>query len=320
MYTHDRLLALPSRFRRLPNSLWSRTWADGPCSKAWDTPAVRDTKPSASAQAVALARAHLHWIGVIDDPWAEDFLTPRYRRLALVLRRRPFTRYGRGPSFSFLAARTQFFDDVVTGAADDGVRQVVIVGAGYDSRARRLARPSLGFFEVDHPATQAHKRRMAPAHDAAYIPVDLASDSVSEALDTAGLDTAQPTVFVVEGLTMYLDETQVEGVFGELAKLAPTGSQLAANFTGRGGGAVSPLSRIAARAIRTAWRVRGEPTRYWATPEKVTALLFRAGWEPTEILNGPEVVSRHLRGTAMATTGVNTEVSCVSARRRPADT
>ncbi len=264
-----------------------------------------------------MARAHLHRLGFIDDPWAQSFLTPRYRRLALALRRRPLTRYGRGPSFSFLAARTRFFDDVVTGAADDGVRQVVIVGAGYDSRARRLARPSLNFFEVDHPATQAHKRRMAPAHIAVWVPVDLASDSVAGALEVAGLDTAQPTVFVVEGLTMYLDEAHVESVFGELARLAPPGSHLAANFTGRGGGAVSPASRIAAHVIRTTWRIRGEPTRYWATRENAVALLVRTGWEPTEILDGPEVVSRYLCGTAMATTGVNSEVFCVSARRRP---
>src|SRR4051794_17738665 len=115
---------------------------------------MRNSKPSSSAQTVTLTRAHLHRLKVIADPWAEYLLTPRRRLVVHILRRWPFASYGQSATFSFLAARTCFFDDAVRDAIRDGARQVVIVGAGFDTRAYRLQQPGVQFFEVDHPATQ----------------------------------------------------------------------------------------------------------------------------------------------------------------------
>src|SRR5688572_17697920 len=99
---------------------------------------------------VAVARAHLDRLGVVDDPLAAGMLTGRRRAVLRALGSPLLSRYGRSESFSFLAARTLFFDDAVTAALDAAIRQVVIVAAGYDSRAWRLARPSVRWFEVDH--------------------------------------------------------------------------------------------------------------------------------------------------------------------------
>ena len=63
-----------------------------------------------------------------------------------------------GGMHDYLAARTAFFDRTVVGALHQGVRQVVVGGAGYDGRALRYAKPGVRWFEVDHPATQADKR------------------------------------------------------------------------------------------------------------------------------------------------------------------
>src|SRR5207244_4775502 len=60
------------------------------------------TKPSSSAQHVALARAHLTWAGILDDRWAETMLRPGWARVAQVLRRPPLTRLGQNPSFAYL--------------------------------------------------------------------------------------------------------------------------------------------------------------------------------------------------------------------------
>ena len=65
-------------------------------------------------------------------------------------------------TLGFIRARTVFFDDAVLDAIDRGVKQVVILGAGYDGRALRFRTPGVQFFEVDHPATQVDKlRRLA---------------------------------------------------------------------------------------------------------------------------------------------------------------
>ena len=64
-----------------------------------------------------------------------------------------------------LAARTRFFDEQVLAALDRGIRQVVIAGAGYDDRALRFRSPGVRYFELDHPATQADKRRLLAADE-----------------------------------------------------------------------------------------------------------------------------------------------------------
>jgi len=99
---------------------------------------MRDSKASSSAATVTLARAHLHRLKIIDDPYAEATLSPRLKLTLYALQRWPFSSYGRSATFSFLAARTMFFDESVHEAIREGIRQFLSLGAGFDSRARRL--------------------------------------------------------------------------------------------------------------------------------------------------------------------------------------
>src|SRR5947209_8866540 len=116
---------------------------------------MRGTRPSNTAQYVAVVRTVLDRKGAIDDPVAGTLLTPAMSGLAAVLSTSAFRARTNSGVFAALAARTLFFDDEVTAALDGGIHQLVIVGAGYDSRAWRLSRPGVRFFEVDHPATPA---------------------------------------------------------------------------------------------------------------------------------------------------------------------
>jgi methyltransferase (TIGR00027 family) len=129
------------------------------------------TQPTVSSSAVnvALVRAHLTSLGVVDDPYARQMLPPNHRRVASALQLPGLRRLGQS-SFPYLAARTLLFDRFVRDALDGGVRQVVVLGAGFDSRAWRLARPGVTFFEVDQPATQADKRTRAPDGGPVYVP------------------------------------------------------------------------------------------------------------------------------------------------------
>lgn len=202
---------------------------------------MRESGPSTSAQTVAMSRAVLTAMSVIDDSLAERMLHRPQRVLAETFRLPVLKGLARSPTFSFLAARTRFFDEVVTAALDDGIRQVVIVGAGYDSRTWRLGRPEVRFFEVDHPATQRDKRRRAPPSDGpTYVPLDLVSDRLETGLPSAGFDPSTPAVFVLEGLIMYLPEHTVRVILTDLAGLSPPGGRLAVNFTVQGGGSVAP--------------------------------------------------------------------------------
>jgi methyltransferase (TIGR00027 family) len=275
---------------------------------------VRDGKASASAMTVALARAHLHWLGAIDDPHAGTVLTPRRKAVALAFRRAPLRDFGRSPTFGYIACRTRFFDDAVTQALDGGITQVVILAAGYDSRPLRLARTGVRWFEVDHPGTQAEKRRRLPVPTVTYVGLDLATGDLPDALRTSGFDEARPAVFLAEGLTMYLDRTTTRALATSLAGVAAADSRLAMDFS-RGGGSVSRPSQIVASAIRLSLEWRGEQRFDWADQATAVDLLGDAGWAVTESSGGPVLAERYLRATPLRIEGISPSAFCVGATR-----
>jgi methyltransferase (TIGR00027 family) len=157
------------------------------------------------------ARASRREGAICDDPWAGLLAGADGQHFA--------ARYDQAnPNMElWVAVRTAVIDDEVReqtrGPA--AMDQVVILGAGLDSRAARLGRAGVRFFEVDHPKSQEDKRErlaQAPAYpvDAAvYVACDLATDDFGDALAAAGFDMGRPAVIVWEGVVHYLTEEQV---------------------------------------------------------------------------------------------------------------
>ena len=132
----------------------------------------------------------------------------------------------------YLAARTSFFDRGVTGAIDCGVRQVVTGAAGYDGRSLRYAKPGVRWFEVDHPATQRDKlarlkRLGIAAAGVRFVEADFTRDPVAARLREAGLDADAPSLFLLEGVAVYLEPAVLENVLDQFRQVAAPGSQLA---------------------------------------------------------------------------------------------
>jgi methyltransferase (TIGR00027 family) len=267
------------------------------------------TGVSRSAQNVALARAHLTWLGVVNDPYARQMLPPDRRRAAAALQLPGLRLLGRHPSFPYLGARTLFFDDFIDDALDDEVRQVVIVGAGYDSRAWRLARPGVTFFEIDQPATQEDKRAKAPEGGPVYVPADVTDPQLAEKLVDAGFQTEAPTSFTVEGLTIYLTKEDVAALFARLADLATTGSRLAVSF--ESGFERQPITR---RLTHIYYGRAGEPLRFRLRAEDAPSFLAQTGWTMTTLLTDSDLEKEHLRGTKLAGR-LNTSSFVVAATR-----
>jgi methyltransferase (TIGR00027 family) len=270
----------------------------------WHAGAVRRSTPSSTAQNVALARSYLTWLGVLDDPFAQAMLRPRWALMDKVLRRPVAAWWGRNRTFSWLAARTRFYDDAVTEALDAGIRQVVVVGAGYDSRAWRLARDGVRFFEVDHPATQADKRGRAPENGPCYVPVELGVDALHEALPSAGFRTDRPSLFLAEGLTMYLTEPQVRDLLGALHRLGAPGSRLAVNFGLGVEAAAERRGRAGAAFHAVALALSGEHVHFRPTPGHATEVLTATGWTPERTHTAPELIRRYLTGSGLPVSGV----------------
>ncbi len=165
------------------------------------------------------------------DPFAERLAGPAGRRLlddALATSGEPATLQ--------IVVRTRYWDDALLAAAED-VKQVVILAAGMDARAYRLAWPEdTTVFELDQPDVIANKTELlatdTPRCRRVAIGVDLADDWPA-ALTAAGFDTAAPAVWLIEGLLQYLDETAVRTLFARIDRLSARGSVLLYDIVGK---------------------------------------------------------------------------------------
>ena len=277
-----------------------------------------DSRPSTTAQTVATLRARLTDEGLVDDPYAAGMLRPPWTALHRLGGRLP-ERVRHNSSSAYLAARTLAFDAAVTEALDEGVEQVVVLGAGYDSRSWRLARPGVRFFEVDHPVTQADKRGRAPVvpgvDGPTFVPLDLRTGDLAEALAAAGFRPDAPAVVTAEGLTMYLERDEAVGLLATVAALTTPGSVLAVNF-GVGYAAVPGTKSRRREGLTNALvRLRGEPIRFRPAPGEVPGLLAEAGWADVVVEDRP-LLSRRLAGTPLALVTL-TPYACVARARRP---
>lgn len=118
--------------------------------------------------------------------------------------------------------RKRFIEDTVRASLAAGCEQVVVVGAGFDTLAARLApaHPQARFIEIDHPATQRAKRRaIAQRHNLDFVAANLAEVRLQNALAGGAYRRDAPSVFVIEGLLMYLTDAQIAVLFAAIAEL-----------------------------------------------------------------------------------------------------
>ena len=134
---------------------------------------------------------------------------------------------------NFQGARTKYFDEYFRRAADAGVRQVVVLAAGLDSRAYRLSWPDgTTIFELDRPQVLDFKRAVLAGQDAQpraerrEIAVDLREDW-PQALRDNGFDAAKPSAWIAEGLLIYLPAAAEEQLFTGIDSLSCPGSHVA---------------------------------------------------------------------------------------------
>ena len=168
------------------------------------------------------------------DPWAEQLAGSDGHEIA----RRLDERFA--PMELWLALRVAYLDRLVGLAIDRmSIRQVVILGAGYDTRAARLPRVGVQFFEVDHPATQSAKQeRLAglagyPADAATYVTCNFEREDPIERLTASGFRATEPALVIWEGVVPYLTEPAVRATASRLAAGLDPRSLIAFDFVGK---------------------------------------------------------------------------------------
>ncbi|HKD88686.1 MAG TPA: SAM-dependent methyltransferase [Streptosporangiaceae bacterium] len=229
--------------------------------------------PSRTSQAVALTRVGL------DRPHSPEGDPEAQRKLCKDMQ---FS----APDWLLpsIEARTRFVDDQVIRAIDSGTRQIVICGAGYDDRALRFRTSGVRFFELDHPATQGDKARLlrsigAEAPGVTLAEVDFRSDDVAIALHRAGHEARMPTLFICEGLLVYLDRRTCHALLVALARSAAAGSVLVASLATHPDGLDSAEVASVANARRRAGDA--EPWQTILPVGEHLALVEQSGWTVT---------------------------------------
>ena len=203
-----------------------------------------------------------------------------------------------------VTCRSRYAEDRLADAVGRGIGQYVLLGAGLDSFAYRSPLADrVRVFEVDHPATQAYKRRVrgvaggggaaaagggaaaagagAAAADGGgvrFVAVDFGRDSLREALGRAGFDAGQPALVSWLGVTMYLDESAIEATVAVLGGFAP-GSEVVVDYL-LPAGMRDAAGQMYADLVGQAAAERGEPWRSVFAPAAMAALLARHGFGP----------------------------------------
>lgn len=262
-------------------------------------------QPSRTAVRVALRRATHQLIDrplVFEDALALRVLGAQWRAAIEAdphrFDRGWFARYLR----AFLAARSRFAEEHLAAAFARGVRQYVLLGAGYDTSALRFgaAHPDLRAFEVDHPATQRVKRGrlaeggVAPPPNVTFVPVDFERQKLPEALAAAGFDAGAPACFAWLGVTMYLTRPAFEQTVRFIAGL-PAGSGVTFDYS------VAPRllnlpRRIAYELVALRLRMIGEPWILAFVPDELTRELNAMGFGRVENLSEAELNPRYFGG------------------------
>jgi methyltransferase (TIGR00027 family) len=193
----------------------------------------------------ALESARAPQCRIIEDQLAAHFLRQPLRSvtgllhagiLAAVSRYIDHRQPGVRPT---VVARTRLIDEYLLAAVRDGMPQIAILGAGFDTRAYRIAGvEGTCVFEVDHPDTSAVKRQRIrqvlgtlPAH-VRYVAFNFSRGSLHDALGHAGFNTACRTFFIWEGVTNYLTEDAVRDILAFVGQ-APAGSRVVFTYVHR---------------------------------------------------------------------------------------
>lgn len=184
----------------------------------------------------------------------------------------------------FIAARSRYAEDSLAEARRRGLRQLVVLGAGLDTYAYRSDATDMRIFEVDHPTTQAWKRRLLA--DAAiaipdaltFVPVDFERDSLAQRLHNGGFDEGRRSFFTWLGVVPYLTRPALMATLGYIAAL-PGGAEVVFDYTNPPASITDPARRAALATVNERVAALGEVVRSeFETPDlhdDLRALGFR---------------------------------------------
>ncbi|HWO24079.1 MAG TPA: SAM-dependent methyltransferase [Kofleriaceae bacterium] len=272
---------------------------------------MKEGIPSSTAELMAVLRATGEFLQeneILVDPYAKHFLSKRFSWLHSLVRLglRPLNRGITSLSerlnpgtLGWVLTRHRYLDDAIHEAMRAGATQVVIVGAGYDSRAFRLpALSAARIFELDHPATQARKKEIVrrifgdlPKH-INYVSWDAQQQDLQQ-LPELGFDRNTRAVFVLEGFLWYMSPEDARAILRSIAQVAAPGSVVIFDY-------ILPsvvdgsCTLEFANKLREQLAQRGEPIRSGIEPEHLASYLRENGLRLVDDVGHDQLRERYM--------------------------
>jgi methyltransferase (TIGR00027 family) len=277
---------------------------------------MKEGKPSFTAEGTVAMR-YAEWLAPEDkrkcsDPMAKDFVPAKFRILGksrvgawIAIRTVEWLIPG---MIAYIVGRTKLIDEYVAQRIDEGIDQMVVMGAGYDSRAYRFAKPGgrAKVFEVDFLATQEVKKAKVrkllgslPDH-VVYVPVDFDEVTLGDGLFAAGFDRSAKTLFTWEGVTPYITPQGMDETLAFVAKNSGPGSSIILDYI-----YISALDGTfqqgQVRRIRKAWELIARPITsesftYGIPDGTIEEFLTQRGFRDIVDTSGEFFESAHAKG------------------------
>ncbi len=293
-----------------------------PSRKLGDKRSLQQGQASRTALGVGLRRAAHQMYDtkplVLDDPIAVQLLGTTYAQ-ALADAREDLNEEPSRLMRAWLVARSRVAEDCLASAVKAGVRQYVVLGAGLDTLGLRNLHPGVEVYEVDHPSTQAWKKKLIESGDLAvpkslhFVAVDFETQNLHEQLTSSGLDFHAPTLFALLGVVVYLTAE----AFGETLKYIagfPEGSGLIFDYALPR--AMLPEEEVDARdELSSRVESIGEPFRLFFSPVEIREAL--AAFESIEDMDDKELNCRYFCGRTDQLSLAGRSGHIVVAFRRP---
>lgn len=254
---------------------------------------LNKNKPSNTADLIAFFRAIESFKPegqrICYDPFAIDFASLKFAFMvkSRVLRKSippVFDKIVPG-QFSYIAARTRYIDDYLKECINSGTKQLVILGAGYDSRAYRL-KDLLGnikVFEVDHETIQQikiHKvknRFGSLPTNVSYIGMDFTKDNLNKLVES-GYDKNLKTLFIWEGVAMYLSKEDVDETLAFVSSNSAEGSSIIFDYIFRS--AMDKANKIEGAKVASGFlSLIGEPYTFGIEKGQIESFLCKRGFK-----------------------------------------
>jgi methyltransferase (TIGR00027 family) len=221
-------------------------------------------------------------------------------------------------AYEFMIARTAFFDQIVKQALKENIEQIVLLGAGYDSRPYRFEEfiQDTRIFELDTKLTQQRKKdclqraQVSISEQISYVPVNFETDDLRDKLMEAGFSREKRALFIWEGVTYYLSAEVVDNMLTFVRSNSPSGSSISFDYASLSDKA---LNEDGVKELRKLMQSQhsNEPTRFGIRKGDIESFLVKRGFEVIEHLTAVEMNARYLAGGGYLDVGKVPSLFCL---------